>query len=135
MKKFLGIAVAAALVVTALAEVRVVEAPSDIDGDLNITITDYSLLKSINGDVQVSGQTNAYTVAVTSYFQSGATSYTNSYSVASSANMVQGSESPVFFNYDADSSTGNTEWLKPGDILVLAGSTSTYYKVVFEKAD
>jgi len=131
MKKLIGF-LAVAIVATSFAGLRVVEQPSDIDGDLNITITEYSLLKTVNGDVQVSGQTNAYTLAATAYFKSGATSYTNSYTVAASANMIAGSEAPVHFNYDSDSSTGNTEWLKPGDIFVIAGSTSTYYKVVFE---
>jgi len=134
MKKL--ITLTAVLVATlAIADVQIRERNSDVDGDTTITITDYSRVLSTVDDVQVSGQTNTYTASVTSYFSSGGTAYTNTYAYLGSVASVQGSEAEQFYNSDADASTDDAGWLKPGDVLTISGSTQTLYKVVLEKAD
>jgi hypothetical protein len=134
MKKLLTIT-AVLVACLAVADVQVRERISDIDGDTTITVTDYSRVVSVVGDVQVSGQTNTYTVSNQSIFTSSATAYTNTYAYLPSVADIQGSEAEQFYNSDSDANTDDAGWLKPGDVLTFSGSTQTLYKVVLEKAD
>lgn len=136
MKKFITLSLVALVAVASYAgKIRIAEVLSDADGDATISVTDYSTVVGIMGDVIVSGQTNTYTASVSSTFATNGTSVTASYAYITTQTDIQGSETAKFFNYDADSSTGDLQWLKPGDSLVISGSTQTFYKVTFESEE
>lgn len=133
MKKIITVALIMVVASIASAALRVSERVSDIDGDTTIQVTDYARIASIVGDVQVSGETNIYTVSCQSVFTTNSVAVTNNYAYIAASTNVQGSETVTFYNSDQDSATDDTAWMKPNDLLTFSGTTSTYYTVVFEK--
>lgn len=116
--------------------VRVVESAPGTNAVLSIPILRPSLLKTVYCDVSTATSTNIYTIAYTS-----AAGKTRPLTAAGDTVLTDSdySNSIVFFNYDSDSSTGNTEWLRQGDTFKItgtgsgSGATNCTYRVVFEE--
>ena len=141
MKKWITLFAVMAVVFAGYAQkLRVLEGQPNSSDVYTITITDYTRLNSIICDVSASGETNSFTITAQTVPVSGTT---NTYTYATAvADDIAGAEVTHFYNHDADSATGDTMWLKPGDKLLLTGNDATqtdysnvYYRVVLEVAE
>ena len=131
MKKILAVLAViafASAVYAADTAIRVVEDPPATNGVLSIKIVEPSLIQSIYCDVTGSGLTNIYTIGYTS-----AAGETRPLAAAGDTVLTASAytDSIVFFNYDADSSTGATEWLQPGDTFKITGTGSGFTNSTF----
>ena len=133
MKKNLAVLAVLFLAASSFAESRFIENSPDTNDLLTINITAPSLLKSIENDISASGETNSFTIT---YVSKDSVTFTYATAVA---DQIAGAETVSFYNYDNDSSTGNTVWLQPGDSLRLTGNdgtqtdnTNVAYRVVLE---
>lgn len=136
MKKLLVTLIAAMVGVSAFAGTRIIDQQPATNDVLAISITDASLLKSISNDITASGETNSFTIT---YTTADSVTYTLATAVA---DQIAGAETVSYYNYDNDSSTGNTVVLKRGDTLYLTGNDATqtdysnvWYRVVIETID
>lgn len=132
-KMFTFVAVIVAFASVSMAETRVVEGSPATNDVFTVPITAPSLLKTIENDITASGETNSFTIT---YLSKDATTFTYATAVA---DQIAGAETVQHYNYDSDSSTGNTVWLQAGDTLYLTGndgaqtdSTNVEYRVVLE---
>jgi hypothetical protein len=114
--------------------IRIAEVGSTSNGYATVQATDYSKIVSIMGAVVATNQTNTYSVGITSVFYTNSVLVTNSYYHIGSHSDVYNSERNIFYNYDSDSTNGALPWLKPGDTVVLTGTTQAFYRVTFESA-
>jgi hypothetical protein len=139
MKRTILAVAVIALAGTAFGQSRVVDTIRVYEGSpvatdiAAITITSPSLLKSISSGISASGETNSFTIT---YVSKGGITSTLATAVTDD---IAGSESVNYYNYDADSATGDTVWLQKGDVLSLTGNDGTQtdysnviYRVVFE---
>jgi len=136
MKKLLVTLIAAMVGVSAFAGTRIIDQQPATNDVLAISITDASLLKSISNDITAAGETNSFTIT---YTTDDSVTYTLATAVA---DQIAGAETVSYYNYDNDSSTGNTVVLKRGDTLYLTGNDATqtdysnvWYRVVIETID
>jgi hypothetical protein len=133
MKKLLFILAMLVMGTASHGEQRVVEGTPATNDVYTITITAPALLLSIENDITAASETNSFTIT---YLSKDGTTFTYATAVA---DQIAGAETVSFYNYDADSSTGNTVWLQKGDTLYLTGndgsqtdSTNVEYRVVFD---
>lgn len=115
--------------------IRVVERQPGTNNVLSVSITKPSLLKSIVNEISATGEMNSFTITFT-FLTEDANTYTLATAVA---DQVGGSETVQYYNYDSDSSTGDTQWLQAGDTLLLTGNDGTptaysnvTYRIVLE---
>lgn len=141
MKKTLSILAVVLIAGIAFAgKYRILEGQPNSSDVYTITATDVSRLASIICDVSATGETNSFTITAQTIPVSGTT---NTYTYATAvADDIAAAETVHVYNYDHDSSTGDTMWLRRGDKLILTGNDATqtaysnvYYYVVLENAD
>ena len=121
MKKLITVLAVVAIATAGFAtKYRILEGQPNSSDVYSISITDYTRLNSIICDVSAATQTNSFTITAQTIPVSGTT---NTYTYATAvADDIAAAEVTHFYNHDADSATGDTMWLKPGDKLLLTGN-------------
>lgn len=124
MKKFItSIALIVVMASATFAEYRFVEETPNTNSVLSVPITAPSLLKSVYCTVSATSETNSFTIT----YVTKKDGVTNTLATPV-ADVIQGEAFPAqitYYNYDSDSSTGDTEWLQPGDTLLLTSNDAT----------